>query len=91
KGYTYDGDTSPTIRQIVRKAGHIVMTNPDMLHSAILPHHTKWVSLFENLKVIVIDELHTYRGVFGSHVANVIRRLKRICQFYGSDPIFICT
>lgn len=91
KGYTYDGDTSPTIRQIVRKAGHIVMTNPDMLHSAILPHHTKWVSLFENLKVIVIDELHTYRGVFGSHVANVIRRLKRICSFYGSDPIFICT
>ncbi len=91
KGYTYDGDTSPTIRQIVRKAGHIVMTNPDMLHSAILPHHTKWVSLFENLKVIVIDELHTYRGVFGSHVANVIRRLKRICQFYGSNPIFICT
>ncbi|WP_273853574.1 DEAD/DEAH box helicase [Guptibacillus spartinae] len=91
KGYTYDGDTSPTIRQIVRKAGHIVMTNPDMLHSAILPHHTKWVSLFENLKVIVIDELHTYRGVFGSHVANVIRRLKRICEFYGSNPIFICT
>ncbi|KMM38232.1 DEAD/DEAH box helicase [Guptibacillus hwajinpoensis] len=91
KGYTYDGDTSPTIRQIVRKAGHIVMTNPDMLHSAILPHHTKWVSLFENLKVIVIDELHTYRGVFGSHVANVIRRLKRICSFYGSNPIFICT
>ncbi|WP_217556529.1 DEAD/DEAH box helicase [Paenibacillus sp. GbtcB18] len=91
KSYTYDGDTSPAIRQIVRKAGHIVITNPDMLHSAILPHHTKWVSLFENLKYIVIDELHTYRGVFGSHVANVIRRLKRICKFYGSDPVFICT
>ncbi|TLS35205.1 DEAD/DEAH box helicase [Pseudalkalibacillus caeni] len=91
KSYTYDGDTSPTIRQIIRKAGHVVMTNPDMLHSAILPHHTKWVSLFENLKVVVIDELHTYRGVFGSHVANVIRRLKRICRFYGSDPLFICT
>ncbi|WP_456278617.1 DEAD/DEAH box helicase [Bacillus sp. AK128] len=89
--YTYDGDTSPAIRQKVRKAGHIVITNPDMLHSAILPHHTKWVSLFENLKYIVIDELHIYRGVFGSHVANVIRRLKRICQFYGSDPQFICT
>ncbi|MCM3652071.1 DEAD/DEAH box helicase [Metabacillus litoralis] len=89
--YTYDGDTSPTIRQKVRKAGHIVITNPDMLHSAILPHHTKWVSLFENLKYIVIDELHIYRGIFGSHVANVIRRLKRICQFYGSDPQFICT
>ncbi|WP_068775615.1 DEAD/DEAH box helicase [Paenibacillus sp. FJAT-26967] len=91
KSYTYDGDTSPAIRQIVRKAGHIVITNPDMLHSAILPHHTKWVSLFENLKYIVIDELHTYRGVFGSHVANVIRRLRRICRFYGSSPKFICT
>ncbi|HZG59791.1 MAG TPA: DEAD/DEAH box helicase [Anoxybacillus sp.] len=89
--YTYDGDTAPSIRQKVRKAGHIVITNPDMLHSAILPHHTKWVSLFENLKYVVIDELHTYRGVFGSHVANVIRRLKRICRFYGSNPQFICT
>jgi DEAD/DEAH box helicase domain-containing protein len=89
--YTYDGDTPSTIRQKVRKAGHVVITNPDMLHSGILPHHTKWVSLFENLKYIVIDEVHTYRGVFGSHVANVIRRLKRICRFYGSDPIFICT
>ncbi|TYR79972.1 DEAD/DEAH box helicase [Priestia megaterium] len=89
--YTYDGDTPANIRQKVRKAGHIVITNPDMLHSAILPHHTKWVSLFENLKYIVIDELHTYRGVFGSHVANVIRRLKRICRYYGSNPVFICT
>ncbi|WP_199426715.1 DEAD/DEAH box helicase [Thermaerobacillus caldiproteolyticus] len=89
--YTYDGDTAPSIRQKIRKAGHIVITNPDMLHSAILPHHTKWVSLFENLKYVVIDELHTYRGVFGSHVANVIRRLKRICRFYGSNPQFICT
>ncbi|MFC4617717.1 DEAD/DEAH box helicase [Camelliibacillus cellulosilyticus] len=89
--YTYDGDTPGNIRQKIRKAGHIVITNPDMLHSAILPHHTKWVSLFENLYYVVIDELHTYRGVFGSHVANVIRRLKRICAYYGSDPIFICT
>lgn len=89
--YTYDGDTPSNIRQKVRQAGHIVITNPDMLHSAILPHHTKWVALFENLKYIVIDELHIYRGVFGSHVANVIRRLKRICEFYGSKPIFICT
>jgi DEAD/DEAH box helicase domain-containing protein len=89
--YTYDGDTPANIREKVRKAGHIVITNPDMLHSAILPHHTKWVSLFENLKFVVIDELHIYRGVFGSHVANVIRRLKRICQYYGSDPVFICT
>jgi len=89
--YTYDGDTPANIRQKVRKAGHIVITNPDMLHSAILPHHTKWVSLFENLKYVVIDELHTYRGVFGSHVANVIRRLKRICRYYGSVPQFVCT
>lgn len=89
--YTYDGDTPANIRQKVRKAGHVVITNPDMLHSGILPHHTKWVSLFENLKFVVIDELHTYRGVFGSHVANVIRRLKRICRYYGSNPVFICT
>ncbi|MFC7370572.1 DEAD/DEAH box helicase [Fictibacillus iocasae] len=91
KSYTYDGDTPANIRQVVRKAGNIVMTNPDMLHAAVLPHHTKWVSLFENLTHVVIDELHTYRGVFGSHVANVIRRLRRICRFYGSDPVFICT
>ena len=89
--FTYDGDTAPGIRTKIRKAGHIIMTNPDMLHSGILPHHTKWVSLFENLKYIVIDELHTYKGVFGSHVAHVIRRLLRICAFYGSTPQFICT
>ena len=89
--YTYDGDTPATIRQKVRKAGNIVITNPDMLHSAILPHHTKWVALFENLKYVVLDELHIYRGVFGSHVANVIRRLKRICRYYGANPVFICT
>ncbi|MFC0471442.1 DEAD/DEAH box helicase [Halalkalibacter kiskunsagensis] len=91
KCFTYDGDTAPNIRQAVRKAGHVVITNPDMLHSAILPHHTKWVAFFENLKYVVIDELHSYRGVFGSHVANVIRRLKRIANYYGSNPIFICT
>jgi DEAD/DEAH box helicase domain-containing protein len=90
KTHTYDGDTPPTVRQAIRNAGHIVVTNPDMLHSAILPHHTKWVKLFENLAYIVIDEVHSYRGVFGSHVANVIRRLKRICRFYGSTPQFIC-
>ncbi|ANE47860.1 ATP-dependent helicase [Paenibacillus swuensis] len=90
KTHTYDGDTPPTVRQAIRNAGHIVVTNPDMLHSAILPHHTKWVKLFENIKYIVIDEVHSYRGVFGSHVANVIRRLKRICRFYGSAPQFIC-
>jgi len=90
KANTYDGDTAPTVRTAIRNAGHIVVTNPDMLHSAILPHHTKWVKLFENLRYIVIDELHSYRGVFGSHVANVIRRLLRICRFYGSRPQFIC-
>lgn len=90
KTHTYDGDTPPNVRTVIRNAGHIVVTNPDMLHSAILPHHTKWVKLFENLRYIVIDELHAYRGVFGSHVANVIRRLQRICRFYGSTPQFIC-
>ncbi len=87
--HTYDGDTEPGLRQGIRRSGHIVVTNPDMLHSAILPHHTKWVQLFQNLRYIVIDEMHQYRGVFGSHVANVMRRLKRICSFYGSDPKFI--
>jgi DEAD/DEAH box helicase domain-containing protein len=89
KAHTYDGDTPATARKLIRTAGHVVITNPDMLHSGILPHHTKWVRLFESLRYVVIDELHGYRGVFGSHVANVIRRLRRICQFYGSDPIFI--
>lgn len=89
KTYTYDGDTPATARRAVRSAGHIVLTNPDMLHTGILPHHTKWVRLFENLRYVVIDELHQYRGVFGSHVANVVRRLKRICAFYGATPQFI--
>jgi DEAD/DEAH box helicase domain-containing protein len=90
KTYTFDGDTPQTARRLIRSAGHIVVTNPDMLHAGILPHHTKWIKLFENLKFIVIDEVHQYRGVFGSHLANVIKRLKRICAFYGSDPQFIC-
>jgi len=90
KSYTFDGDTPPAARKAIRSAGHIVVTNPDMLHSGILPHHTLWVKLFENLKYIVIDEIHNYRGVFGSHFANVIRRLKRICRFYGTQPTFIC-
>ena len=90
KTFTYDGDTSPAERRRVRTAGHVVLTNPDMLHTAILPHHTKWVKLFENLRYIVIDELHIYRGVFGSHVGNVLRRLQRICRFYGAEPTFIC-
>ena len=88
--FTYDGDTAPAARRAVRTAGHVVITNPDMLHTGILPHHTKWVRLFEQLRYVVIDELHTYRGVFGSHVANVLRRLLRVCRFYGSEPIFIC-
>lgn len=87
--FTYDGDTPADARRAVRTAGHIVLTNPDMLHTAILPHHTKWVQLFESLDYVVIDELHMYRGVFGSHLANVLRRLRRICRFYGSDPTFI--
>ncbi len=89
--FTYDGDTPPAARSKVRAAGQVVITNPDMLHTGILPHHTKWVKLFENLRYIVIDELHSYRGIFGSHMANVLRRLKRICAFYGSSPTFICT
>jgi DEAD/DEAH box helicase domain-containing protein len=84
---TYDGDTPAPIRSNLRSAGQIVVTNPDMLHAAILPHHTKWFQLFEQLRYIVVDELHTYRGVFGSHVANVLRRLLRICEHYGSHPV----
>ena len=90
KTFTYDGDTAPPARRAVRTAGHVVITNPDMLHTGILPNHTKWARLFENLRYIVIDELHTYRGVFGSHLANVLRRLLRICRFYGSSPVFVC-
>ena len=87
--FTYDGDTSPSARSAIREAGHVVITNPDMLHAAILPHHTKWLKLFQNLEYVVIDELHAYRGVFGSHLGNVIRRLHRVCAFYGSRPTFI--
>ena len=89
KSHTYDGDTPGSARRSIREAGHIVITNPDMLHSGILPHHTKWMRLFENLRYIVVDEVHNYRGVFGSHVANVFRRLKRVCHFYGSNPVWI--
>lgn len=87
--FTYDGDTPQDARKAIRSRGHIVLTNPDMLHTGILPHHTKWIKLFENLKYVVIDELHNYRGIFGSHLANVLRRLKRITRFYGSSPRFI--
>ena len=89
KTYTFDGDTPQSARAAIRRAGNIVVTNPDMLHSGILPHHTIWIKLFENLRYIVIDELHHYRGVFGSHLANVLRRLQRLCEFYGSKPQYI--
>ena len=91
KSFTFDGDTPADIRRTIRSAGHLVVTNPDMLHQGILPHHTLWIKLFENLKFVVLDEIHAYRGVFGSHLANLIRRLKRICKFYGSQPQFICS
>ncbi len=88
--FTYDGDTPSDARKAIRERGHVILSNPDMLHTGILPHHTKWTRLFENLRYIVLDELHTYRGVFGSHLANVLRRLARIAEFYGSKPQFIC-
>src|ERR1700680_349962 len=88
--FTYDGDTPSDARKTIREKSHIVLTNPDMLHTGILPHHTRWTRLFENLRYIVLDELHTYRGVFGSHLCNVLRRLRRIANFYGSSPQFIC-
>ena len=88
--FTYDGDTPADARKAIREKGHVVLTNPDMLHTGILPHHTRWTRLFENLRYIVLDELHTYRGVFGSHLCNVLRRLRRIARFYGREPQFIC-
>jgi DEAD/DEAH box helicase domain-containing protein len=90
KTFTYDGDTPADARAAIRRQGHVVVSNPDMLHAGILPHHTKWQKLFANLKFVVLDELHTYRGVFGSHVTNVLRRLRRVCRFYGADPVFLC-
>ncbi len=89
RAYTFDGDTPGDARKAVRTRGDIVVSNPDMLHQGILPHHTKWAQFFESLRYIVIDEMHIYRGVFGSHMANVIRRLKRVCEFYGVNPKFI--
>jgi DEAD/DEAH box helicase domain-containing protein len=90
KTVTYDGDTPASVRVAARDGGRIIITNPDMLHAGIMPNHPKWIKFLSNVKYIVIDEVHIYRGVFGSHVTNVIRRLKRICNFYGSDPMFIC-
>jgi DEAD/DEAH box helicase domain-containing protein len=89
--FTYDGDTPSDARRAIRGKAHVVLSNPDMLHSGILPHHPRWAKLFENLRFVIVDELHAYRGVFGSHLANILRRLQRICRHYGSDPIFICS
>ncbi len=87
----YDGDTPQSQRSFIRRNARIILSNPDMLHTGILPHHTNWVDFFRNLRFVVIDEMHTYRGVFGSHVANVLRRLKRVAGFYGARPQFILT
>jgi DEAD/DEAH box helicase domain-containing protein len=89
RAYTFDGDTPGDARRAVRTRGDIVVSNPDMLHQGVLPHHTKWAQFFESLRFVVIDEMHTYRGVFGSHMANLMRRLQRICRFYGTQPVFI--
>jgi DEAD/DEAH box helicase domain-containing protein len=89
--FTYDGDTPQDARRAIRGRAHVVLSNPDMVHSGILPHHPRWAKLFENLRYVVIDELHAYRGVFGSHLTNVLRRLRRVCRHYGSTPTFICS
>jgi DEAD/DEAH box helicase domain-containing protein len=89
--FTYDGDTPSDARRSIRGRAHVVLSNPDMLHSGILPHHPRWAKLFENLKFVIVDELHTYRGVFGSHFANIVRRLQRVCAHYGAKPTFICS
>ncbi len=89
--FTYDGDTPQDARRTIRSRAHLVLSNPDMVHSGILPHHPRWAKLFENLRYVIIDELHTYRGVFGSHLCNVLRRLRRICRHYGSNPVFLCS
>ncbi len=91
KVVTYDGDTPTSIRAAARTTGQIVISNPDMIHSGVLPNHPRWITFLKNLRFVVIDEIHTYRGVFGSHMTNVIRRLKRIAGFYGANPLFICS
>ena len=89
--FTYDGDTPQDARRTIRSRAHLVLSNPDMVHSGILPHHPRWAKLFENLRYVIIDELHAYRGVFGSHLCNVLRRLRRVCRHYGSNPVFLCS
>src|SRR5205085_4786241 len=88
---TYDGDTSQEDRRYIKRGAHIVLSNPDMLHLGILPYHTSWATFFTNLRFVVIDEIHSYRGVFGAHVAQVLRRLRRVCAQYGSAPQFIAS
>ena len=87
---TYDGDTPAGDRRFIKRGAHIVLTNPDMLHVGILPYHTTWSHFLANLRYVVIDEMHTYRGVFGAHVAHILRRLRRLCQHYGANPQFLC-
>ena len=86
---TYDGDTDPGARRWIRDHANLVLANPDMLHFGVLPNHAWWARFFRRLKYVIIDEAHSYRGVFGSNVANLMRRLRRICAYYGADPVFI--
>jgi DEAD/DEAH box helicase domain-containing protein len=86
---TYDGDTEASARRWIREHANVILANPDMLHFGILPNHTWWSAFFRQLRFVVIDEAHSYRGVFGSHVANLLRRLRRVCAYYGSDPVFV--
>lgn len=86
---TYDGDSAPDARMWARRNATCVLTNPDMLHQGLLPYHGRWASFLKRLRFVVVDELHTYRGIFGSHVAHVLRRLQRVCTLYGSSPVFI--
>ena len=86
---TYDGDTPTSARRRLREEANAILTNPDMLHQGILPYHSRWSRVFSNLRYVVVDEMHTYRGIFGSHVANVLRRLRRVARHYGADPQFL--
>ncbi len=87
---TYDGDTPPSMRRKLKNEANVLLTNPDMLHAGILPNHGTWARFFSNLRFVVVDEIHTYRGVFGSNVSHVLNRLNRICRHYGSSPVYIC-